>query len=76
MSMRIVGKISVAMVLVLSFSQANSQDIRKWCEDNRRLCEAATNTCESNDELDCDAYMRKIIRGDVADLGKKPERTK
>ncbi len=74
--MRIIGKISVLVVLVLSFSQANAQDIKQWCEENRRLCDAAVNTCESDDGLDCNAYIRKIIRGEVADLGKKEARTK
>lgn len=63
--------VKVMASIVFAFGTANAETMQEWCQKNQRQCDAAINTCEADENLDCDAYMNKIKSGDVSDLGKK-----
>lgn len=66
--MRLIKMLTLAVLCALPYGFVAAQDWQTWCNENTAQCTSAINVCETNDELDCDDYMEKIMRGDYDSL--------
>lgn len=62
--MKFTAKLIGCIVLIAASPFVSAADVEKWCSENRRVCDSVVNACESDDSLNCDEYIEKIMSGD------------